>query len=966
MGFFTKLLASRFDRSRPAGCPTLNRRVRLHLETLEDRSVPSSSPLTLLSNHNLVYGSTVVLKNVEQYQWSSSTNLGFALQQGGQLQDYAAAAPTHVHAVLGSFVESFGLTSKGTIYDLLAGGQLQESTNSGNSWSVVNSNTESFAVASQGTLYDLLVGGQLQVLPVGGAWTSIDSNTQSFGVTPSGTVYNFLVGGGLESTTSAGNTRASLDNQTQAFAVTNSGTLYDLDSGGQLWLLPAGGSWKLIDSNTQTFALTPGGTVYNLLTGGTLEASTNPGSSSISSWTVLDTTAQLFQLTVNGALYVLNTGGQLRLLSYAGAAWQTLDTATQSFGLDANGTLCDLDTNQLLRGLSTPGGAWNTYDNVAQAFAITGNGILYDQDVGGQLWDLPLGGYWQWLDSYTQTFLVTGNGTVYNQLVDGTLETSQGPTGRWNWLDNVAQAFALSGNGTLYDLDAGGGLWYMSPNGNWQWLDGSTESFAVNANGTLFDLDVGGQFWDLSAGGSWQGLDNITQSYALDPNGTLFNLLSVGLLERSTNTGATWATLDTTTQAFNATANGTLDNLLAGKLPQASTNGGSSWFNWFSSAMPDSTLAALARSDYTRDGTLTRSDFIALFAQAESDCVVTAAELTSLQALVDTSAVAMAAYVRNLAGKVVNGNPANANFQGQALGQLGPNASAAQLNDLVLKWFYGADLPQTDIDSTTGAPFPYVAAGGTLFGSSGTPGYDDVAQGYIGDCYFLSSLGQVALQSPGAIAGMFTNNGDGTYTLRFFNNGVADYVTVNLDLPAARDGTFAYANDYQYGRPAYVASSTNVLWVALAEKAYAQLAEEGWSRSDHGWFANSYDSIAYGWAETAIDQITGSTSYVGIRVQSDANAESEVLADLAQNHLIVMGTLDSMPPNANTPLLPNHAYMLQSYDPHTGLFTFINPYDNIGARVVQLTWDEMAPYVFEFADVTPAPGLSVKSVIVGS
>jgi hypothetical protein len=68
MGFFTKLLASRFDHARLASRPTLNRRVRLHLETLEDRCVPSGSPLTLASNHELMYGSTVVLKK------SSCTN----------------------------------------------------------------------------------------------------------------------------------------------------------------------------------------------------------------------------------------------------------------------------------------------------------------------------------------------------------------------------------------------------------------------------------------------------------------------------------------------------------------------------------------------------------------------------------------------------------------------------------------------------------------------------------------------------------------------------------------------------------------------------------------------------------------------------------------------------------------------------------------------------------------------------
>jgi hypothetical protein len=948
-------------RTQRAGHQPANRQSRLDLETLEGRCVPSSSPLTLASNHELMHGSTVVLKNVEVYQWASSSNLGFALQQGGQLQDYTAAAPTTVHAVIGSFVESFSVTANGTVYDLITGGQLQVSTNSGSSWSVINTNTESFAVTSTGTLYDLLVGGQLQVMPFGGAWTTLDTNTQSFLVTSGGTVYNLLVGGVLESNTVAGGSWNILDNETQAFAVTSNGNLFDLDNGGGLWLLPPGGYWQLLDGNTQTFAATAGGIVYNLLTNGTLERSTDAGCS----WTAQDTAAQSFSLTVNGALYVLNTGGQLCWQSYPGAAWQTLDRTTESFGLDAAGTLYDLDTNQLLRNLTTPGGAWNTYDNVAEAFSITSNGTLYDLDDGGQFWVLPLGGYWQWLDNYTQTFLVTANGTVYNQLVDGTLESAQGPTGQWSWLDNVAVSVALSSNGTLYDLDAGGGLWYMDPQGYWQWLDNVCQSFAVSANGTLVDLDVGGGLWDLALGGPWQWLDNTTEADALDPNGTLFNLLTSGVLERSTNTGASWNTLDCTTQAFNISANGTIDNLLAGGLPQASSNAGSTWVDWFASAMPDSTLAAQARFDYTRDGAITRADFVGLFAEAENNGVITWAELTSLQALANTSAVAMPDYVRNLAGKVVDGNPANWNFQGQFLGQLGPGASGGQMNDLVQKWFYGGDLPQTDIDPTTGAPFAYALAGGTLFGSAGAPNYDDVAQGDAADCYFMSSLGQVALQAPTAIENMFINNGDGTYTVRFFNNGVPDYVTVNMELPSASDGSFAYANQYQYGQPAYAASSTNVLWVALVEKAYAQVAEEGWSRSYAGCYTNSYDSLNYGNLDISVEQITGAT-WSADYAQSDPASESAVLAALAQNQLVTMSTVGAFADGAQTPLLANHCYMIQSYDANTGLFTFINPYYDVGARVVQMTWAEMAPYVWGFSDVAPPPGMNVSSIVATS
>ncbi len=41
-------------------------------------------------------------------------------------------------------------------------------------------------------------------------------------------------------------------------------------------------------------------------------------------------------------------------------------------------------------------------------------------------------------------------------------------------------------------------------------------------------------------------------------------------------------------------------------------------------------------------------------------------------------------------------------------------------------------------------------------------------QGELGDCYFISSLGTIANEDPAAIEDMFINNGDGTYTVRFY------------------------------------------------------------------------------------------------------------------------------------------------------------------------------------------------------
>jgi hypothetical protein len=935
----------------------------LCLQPLDDRCLPSSSPLTLAANHNLTDGSTVVLNNVEQYLWSPATNMGFALQQGGTLRDYTLAAPTRVHAVIGSNVESIGLASDGTLYALLLGGQLQESTNSGGTWAVRDAQAESFGVTSAGKVFVLDAGGQLRVSSNrGGTWTTLDANTQSFAVTAGGTLYNLVGGGLLESSTNAGGTWTTMDTQTVSFAVTTSGTVYDLDPAGQLWELPAGGSWKLVDGYTQEYAVTPGGTLYDLHAGGTLRVSTNAGAS----WTTLDGNAQKFAATVNGALYVLDIGGQLRWLSTSGSSWGTLDTSTRQFALSANGTLYDLAEGGLLQSLPLPGGSWAGLDNVSQSFGLDGAGTLYDLDFGGSFWDLPASGSWQWLDNYTTSFAVQPNGTVYDLDVSGLLQSAAGPGAAWNFVDNIALSIAVSPNGTLYDLNPNGQLWMLAPGGSWQWLDGGTGSFSLMPNGTLLDLDLGNALWVLPYDGGWQWLDGDTQAYAVGPNGSIFNLLAGGQFERSSDAGATWKVFDTDTAGFGVTPDGTIENLPAGGLPEASINSGGSWMDLFAVVAPDMGVANLARNDYIRDGGLTRSDVLGLFAEAEADGTVTQAEVTSLQALVGTSAVAMPDAVRNLAGKVVNGNPANDWFQGQWLGDLWPGASSSQLGDLVQKWFYGADRPQTDTDPTTGNPFAYAPAGGTLFGASGVPSYNDVAQGYDADCYFMSSLGQVALQAPAAIQGMFTDNGDGTYTVRFFNNGVADYVTVDGDLPVASDGSFVYAGYSQFGQPAAVAGGSSVLWVALAEKAYAQLAEEGWSRADHGSFANSYDSIGYGWMVTVMSQLTGSTAYSSVILAGPGatpNAESVVLNDLAQNHLIGMMTLSTFPDN-NTTLLGNHAYVLESYDPNSGLFTFVNPYDDGGsARVVQLTWDQFAPYVFDFEDLTPPAGVGTASVV---
>jgi hypothetical protein len=110
----------------------------------------------------------------------------------------------------------------------------------------------------------------------------------------------------------------------------------------------------------------------------------------------------------------------------------------------------------------------------------------------------------------------------------------------------------------------------------------------------------------------------------------------------------------------------------------------------------------------------------------------------------------------------------------------------------------------------------YTPVSGSLFSASG-PSYLDVHQGYVGDCWLMASLAEVAARDPADVQNMFTYAGTTTengsvvdlYKVRLYNSdGAAGYFTVDTELP---------------GGGSYYDQVTNgVLWVALAEKAYAE------------------------------------------------------------------------------------------------------------------------------------------------
>jgi hypothetical protein len=190
----------------------------------------------------------------------------------------------------------------------------------------------------------------------------------------------------------------------------------------------------------------------------------------------------------------------------------------------------------------------------------------------------------------------------------------------------------------------------------------------------------------------------------------------------------------------------------------------------------------------------------------------------------------------------------------------------------------------------------YAPVSGTLFGPNG-PSYLDVQQGYVGDCWLLASLAEVAARDPQDIQSMFTAAGAAVengatvnlYSVRFFNSaGVAEYVTVDTELPSGG----AY-----YDQPA-----NGILWVALAEKAYAEANGAGYvTTGSEG--SDSYAALNGGWPSWALQAITGKSA-------GDFSFNpSNIVAAWNSGELIVLTT--STP--ASSEVVGDHCYALVNY-----------------------------------------------------
>jgi len=340
------------------------------------------------------------------------------------------------------------------------------------------------------------------------------------------------------------------------------------------------------------------------------------------------------------------------------------------------------------------------------------------------------------------------------------------------------------------------------------------------------------------------------------------------------------------------------------------------------------------------DGSLSRLDVIQILTYAAKSGPVTAGELADLKSLLgQATTLNMPVYVQALAGDIINGSPANATYLGAALGNLAVGSSSTQLTNLINKWFFGTDHPVLCNTSLV-----YKATAGALFPQ--TPSHLDEVQGQMGDCYLISALGTLADSNPAAIQNAIIDNGDGTYTVRFYsgpggviNNGsgaisagfstgvgTPDYITVDRMLPASSSGILQYAD---YG--ASVTNAANSLWIPLIEKAYAQWNQTGKEGRDG---TNNFASIQGGWMATVDAQVLGYNAYDYIMTTT---AEKIAVDALAAHKAVTIGTQNFS--GTVLGLYANHAYAITGYNAATDTFTLYNPWGS--NQPGQLTWSQL-------------------------
>jgi len=228
----------------------------------------------------------------------------------------------------------------------------------------------------------------------------------------------------------------------------------------------------------------------------------------------------------------------------------------------------------------------------------------------------------------------------------------------------------------------------------------------------------------------------------------------------------------------------------------------------------------------------------------------------------------------------------------------------------------------------------------------------DVTQGALGDCYLMASMAAIANQNPDLIQKLIRDNGDGTYTVTFyqkkkvlglFDNGHEKIeITVDADFPE-------HNGSPMYAQPGDTVDGKQEIWSMVIEKAYAD-------------WKGGYEDIEGGWPHDALEALTGvdskdyKPSSMSFQDLAARFQDGDAIA-VATHHDWELGPIDIPDSSDSNPfyqddiLVTDHAYYISDVNVHAGTITIRNPWGWDHPEIV-MTYDE---YKHAFQKVTINP-----------
>ena len=182
-------------------------------------------------------------------------------------------------------------------------------------------------------------------------------------------------------------------------------------------------------------------------------------------------------------------------------------------------------------------------------------------------------------------------------------------------------------------------------------------------------------------------------------------------------------------------------------------------------------------------------------------------------------------------------------------------------------------------------------------GDASTVSVNDLHQGQIGDCFLISSIGEIAINSPSAISNMIHTNANGTETVTLYTDasghlptfGTAAFKPISVNV----SNSFSAAS-VNNGATQDVVGKMKEIWPQVIEKAVATL--------DGG-----YSAIASGGNPViAMEELTGQAATY---MSASALTQAGLKAMMAAGDLITMDTSNTSDLPYN--LVSNHAYMME-------------------------------------------------------